>query len=52
MISLIKEWSPVIMVLLGMACGSAITAEQMSNLVKTDTYNGYKCTPKAGDNDK
>ena len=41
----IKEWAPVWLGLLGMACGSAITAESMSSRVKENAYNGYHCAP-------
>lgn len=39
----IKEWSPVILGLLGMACGAAITAESITSSIKTNTVSGYHC---------
>ena len=42
---MIKEWAPIILSLLAMGAGAAITAESMSSSVKHNTYSGYDCTP-------
>lgn len=41
----IKEWSPAILALLGMACGAAITAESITSSIKNNTVSGYHCAP-------
>ena len=41
----IKEWAPLLLGMLGMACGAAISAESITSSIKNNTVSGYHCAP-------